>query len=919
MFLIVDGSALLYRSYYALPSLSNQDGEPTGAIFGVLKSLEKLLQEHQPTRQCVIFDAPGPTTRSEWFSEYKSNRPAMPSELSTQLTILKECIAALGWTIISELGIEADDIIGTLCQKVCNQKESCMICTPDKDMAQLVKQYCCIWNDGKILDRDGIKNKFGVYPEQIADYLALIGDTADNIPGIPKVGPKTAAKWLNEYGNLDAIIAHSADFRGVVGENLRSHLGFLPMAKKLTTIQCHLVLNIRWQDMTVQQRNSEKLITLYQRLGFKQWLKEEQKLIKTKQLTSSQESSDFNVGSPPLKSDSQIKPPILPDITSTQSVQVAIMRQANDLQNWLHAIKQKPVCLIITTECNFNHKDHLSGIFCSAINADVLFIPFKENLKQLSKCSLENSEIIDLLKTWLESTSPKITIEYKEDRHILAKHNLSLNGVVADIMVMAKMLQVPGSNSFLSLVESFNETAFLDQEKFFGNSARHQTLDKMTFTHWLHFFAKQAQGGLMVLSYLKDLLEQRPKEDDLYNKVEHPLMDVLFRMEKHGMLIDQPALKTQYTDISIILEDLEKKAYSLAGESFNLNSPKQLGEILFSKLNIPIVKKTKSGTASTDESVLEKLAPDYPLPAIILSHRTLHKLKATYIEKLPEVADPKTSRIHSTFLQFGAITGRLSSQDPNLQNIPVKTPEGRKIRTAFIVPKGFKMVSADYSQIELRIMAHLSQDDGLINAFKEELDIHKATAAEVFSVPLNEVSYEQRRTAKAINFGLIYGMSAFGLAKQLHINRYEAQHYIDIYFNRYARVAQFMDKAKKTAYAQGFVETVFGRRLYLHDINHPQAMRRQAAERAAINAPMQGTVADLVKKAMIDVDQWLEKNHLQTKLILQVHDELIFEVPETELGIVKESLSCIMTHAAQLTVPLVVDIGHGINWDEAHS
>lgn len=904
MLLLVDGSSYLYRAFHALPELRSRSGQPTGAIYGVVNMLRRLVQDYPSAeRRAVVFDAKGKTFREEWYPDYKAHRPPMPEELAAQIAPLHELIRALGWPLLCIEGVEADDVIATLAHEAAQRGEDCVISTGDKDLAQLVDDHITLVNtmSNEKLDRQAVLEKFGVPAECIVDYLALVGDTVDNVPGVAKVGPKTAAKWLQQYGSLEAVIAHANEIGGVVGENLRKHLDFLPLGKKLVTVRRDIALPAL--DLTPGAPDVEKLKTLYAELDFKTWLAQ---LIADRSKDSGAsgrgatgEAAEANSSQPAIRYETLL--------TETQ------------LADWLERLQKAELVALDTETSSLDPlQAQLVGIsFCSE-PGKAAYLPLGHSYADAPP-QLPLPATLEKLKPWLESPQhKKLGQHLKYDRHVFANHGIRLSGVAHDTLLESYVLEANESHELGALAKRHCGLTTLSYDDVTGKGASRIPFSQVTIERATAYAAEDADVTLRVHRVLAARLAAEEKLERLYRQIELPIAEILFRMERHGVLIDCQALAEQSAALGRRLREIEAQAHQLAGVAFNLNSPKQLAEILFERLALPVLKKTPSGTPSTDEEVLGKLAEDYPLPKRLLEHRSLAKLKGTYTDKLPKMVNPATGRVHTSFSQAVAVTGRLASADPNLQNIPIRTEEGRKIRAAFIAPPGCRLVSADYSQIELRIMAHLSGDAGLLEAFARGEDIHRATAAEVFGVTPLEVSAEQRRAAKAINFGLIYGMSAFGLARQIGVERSVAQAYIERYFARYPGVARYMEATRAQAREKGYVETVFGRRLWLPEIRSGSPGRRQAAERAAINAPMQGTAADLIKLAMIAVQDWLDREKLRTALILQVHDELVLEVPEAELPAVTEALPKLMGNVARLAVPLVVEVGIGRNWDEAH-
>jgi DNA polymerase-1 len=884
--LLVDGSSYLYRAFHALPDLRNQKNEPTGALYGVLNMLRRLHKDVKADYSAVVFDAKGKTFRDEWYPEYKAHRPPMPDDLAAQIAPLFDAIRAIGWPLVSIEGVEADDVIGTLASLASNAGMRTVVSTGDKDMAQLVNPHVGLVNtmSEEWLDEEGVSKKFGVPPDAIVDYLALVGDAVDNVPGVEKVGPKTAVKWLTQYGTLDNLIQHAEEITGVVGENLRKTLSWLPMAKKLITIKCDLELGLSWEDLREKPRDRARLIDLYGRYEFRTWLKE---------IESAEEPRE----DPPREQDEPSHETLL---------------EESHLDAWLKRLANaSPAFLHIETTSIEPMEAEIVGVAFSTKEGSA-YLPvghrYPGSPEQLS---------LEKLKGFLESENcSKGGVNVKHMRHVFSNHGISLSGMDHDVELESYVLESHRPHDLESMAERHLGVKKRSREEVVGKGVGKIGFDQVDIETASAYACEAASLCLRLHDFLHPQLEG--KLQSIYSDIEMPVSEILFRMERYGILLDSRMLGIQSGKIGEKLLGLEKSAFEIAGQPFNLNSPKQIQEILFDILKLPVRKKTQTGAPSTDEEVLEELALDYPLPKILLEYRGLAKLKSTYTDKLPKMVNPRTGRVHTTYAQAVAVTGRLSSLSPNLQNIPARSEEGRKIREAFVAPSGHRLVSADYSQIELRIMAHISKDAGLLGAFSRGEDIHRTTASEIFGVPPSEVSSEQRRYAKVINFGLIYGMSVFGLASQLGVERSSAQVYIDRYFSKYPGVADYMRNTREEAKKNGYVETVFGRRLWLPEIKSSNGGRRAAAERAAINAPMQGTAADLVKRAMISVQAWLDDSRLDSRLIMQVHDELVLEVPESELDIVMEKLPKLMEGAASLSVPLLVDCGSGLNWDEAH-
>jgi DNA polymerase-1 len=905
--LLVDGSSYLYRAFHALPDLRTAGGEPTGAIRGVLSMLRVLEADYKSDFRAVVFDAKGKTFRDDWYPEYKAHRPSMPEDLVAQIEPLHECIRAAGWPLLMVDGVEADDVIGTLSRQATEAGIDCVISTGDKDLTQLVNPRVRLVNtmSNEVLDEAGVKAKFGVPPERIIDYLALVGDTSDGIPGVSKVGPKTAVKWLEAYGSLDAIVAHAAGIGGAVGENLRQHLDFLPLGVKLVTVVCDLPLPLSVNELAPRAPDREKLAELYARLEFKGWLRElggeaPAPIARTK-----------STGPMPAP---EAKPTIEPDRSGYECI-----LEPAQFEAWLARLDAAELVSLDTETTDLDPMQaRLVGISFAIEGAHAAYLPLGHSYAG-APAQLPLAETLTKLKPWLESPRHgKLGQHLKYDRHVFANHCIRLRGVVEDTLLQSYVLESDKAHDLGSLAARHCGLATISYDAVTGKGANRISFAQVDVARAADYAAEDADVTLRVHSVLCPRLAAEPELESLYRDLELPIAEVLFRIERNGVLIDAATLAQQSDELGRKIMALEAEAQALAGQPFNLGSPKQLAEILFNQQGLPVVKKTPGGAPSTDEEVLEKLAEDYPLPKKILEHRSFAKLKNTYTDKLPKMINPATGRVHTSFGQATAVTGRLASTDPNLQNIPIRTAEGRRIRSAFVAPAGHRILSADYSQIELRIMAHLSDDPRLLEAFAQGEDVHRATAGEVFGLTPIEVSSEQRRAAKAINFGLIYGMSAFGLARQIGVDRTAAAAYMDRYFARYPGVARYMEETRAVARDKGYVETVFGRRLWLPEIRSSNAGRRQGAERAAINAPMQGTAADLIKRAMIAVQDWLDAQKLRSLLILQVHDELVLEAPDSELDLLREALPKLMGGVARLKVPLLVEVGVGDNWDAAH-
>jgi DNA polymerase-1 len=902
---LVDGSSYLYRAFHALPPLSTSRGEPTGAVLGVLNMLNKLLKDESPELIAVVFDAPGRNFRDDLFEEYKSHRPPMPDDLRAQVQPLLDAVEDLGLPVLRIAGVEADDVIGTLAAQAARSGIHTVISTGDKDMAQLVCDQVTLVNTmtGSRLDRDGVKAKFDVHPEQIVDYLALVGDTSDNIPGIPKVGPKTAAKWLNQYGTLDEIVAHAAEIPGKVGESLREHLDRLDLSRRLATIRCDVGLEQSPDDLARRAPDTDKLRALYARLELSSLLR---------QLSAPADEG----GSPAAEAGSRVSSPAAPD--RQREYECVLDEEA--LDGWLARLAAAELFAFDTETTSLDYMAaEIVGVSFCIEPGKAAYVPLAHDYAGAPD-QLSREAVLGKLKGLLEDpAAAKLGHHLKYDAHVLANHGIALAGMRYDSMLESYVLNSTATRHDMdSCARRYLGVETIHYEDVAGRGAKQISFSQVAIDTAAEYSAEDADITLQLHRVLWEGLAKEPTLRKLYEEIEQPLVPVLFRMEHHGVLVDRDTLRRQGGEIAKRLGELEQEAHEAAGQPFNLDSPKQLQEILFNKLNLPTVRKTPKGQPSTAEDVLEELAQAYTLPRIILEYRGLAKLKSTYTDKLPGQVDARTGRVHTSYHQAVAVTGRLSSSDPNLQNIPIRTPEGRRIRQAFIAPPGHLLLAADYSQIELRIMAHLSGDRSLLDAFAADRDIHQATAAEVLGVATDEVTAEQRRAAKAINFGLIYGMSAFGLARQLGSDRATAQEYVDRYFERYPGVKRYMDETRESARERGYVETVFGRRLYLPDIRSRNRQQQQYAERSAINAPMQGTAADIIKRAMITVDDWIQRERPGARLVMQVHDELVLEVEAGAVDEVRARLVGFMTAAAELQVPLKVDTGVGANWDDAH-
>jgi len=909
---LVDGSSYLYRAFHALPDLRTSKGEPTGALRGVLSMLRRLVIDDKPDYFAVVFDAPGKTFRDAWYADYKANRKAMPDDLTLQIAPLHDLVRAHGWPLLMIEGVEADDVIGTLARQAKEAGIETLISTSDKDLAQLVKPGITLMNTmtGERLDHDAVVAKFGVRPDQVVDLLALTGDAVDNVQGVPKVGTKTAAKWLVEYGTLDNVIAHAAEIPGVVGQNLRDALAWLPEGKRLLTVKCDCDVPATPVQLLFGAPEAERLRALYERFEFKGWLQEIVKGDRDPSLVGA--AGAATAGNVPAKPESPPREP--PPRVEYETV----LTQAA-LAKWLRALE---AAVLVSVDTSTSTADPMTaeivGISLSVEPASGCYIPFGHRYAG-APSQLDGIGVLDALAPWLRDPQrAKLGHNLKYAQHAFANHGLELRGCAHDTELESYVLESHKPHDLESLARRHLDLPTIGYDTVTGRGVHRIPFDQVALDKATEYAAENADVTLRVHRNLAPRIEADPKLSHVYGAIELPVRDVLFRMERKGVLIDSDVLAAQSRDLGARVNALEQEAHRLAGTPFNLGSPKQLCEILFERMNLPVKRKTPTGQPSTDEDVLQELAANYPLPKVLLDWRALAKLKSTYTDKLPAMVNARTGRLHTTFSQTTAVTGRLASTEPNLQNTPVRTVDGRRIREAFIAPPGHQLISADYSQVELRIMAHLSGDPALLKAFHEDDDIHRVTAAEIFDVPIKDVTADQRRYIKAVNFGLIYGMSAFGLAAQLNIERAAAAQFIDRYFTRYPGVATYMQRTRELAREQGYVETVFGRRLFLPDIRAASGPRRAGSERAAINAPMQGTAADLVKLAMIAVQAWLDREQLRTRLILQVHDELVLEAPDDEVARVVRELPSLMTSVATLRVPLKVDVGHGKNWDEAH-
>ena len=922
---LVDGSSYLYRAFHAFPPLTNSAGEPTGAMYGVLNMLKSLISQVQPSHIAVVFDAKGKTFRDEMFEQYKSHRPPMPDDLRKQIQPLHDIIRALGIPLLVIEGVEADDVIGTLAVAASKANQKVLISTGDKDMAQLVDDNIMLINtmNNTLLDREAVIEKYGIPPELIIDYLALMGDSADNIPGVAGVGEKTALGLLQGIGSMAEIYANldkvaELPIRGAkkLGDKLLAEKEMADLSYRLATIKTDVALDITPEQLTLGASNNDQLTEYFGRYEFKRWLNEV--MNGADSITNNNEQPtkiNHYQATPALAQDNSDE--ALPAIQIDRSRYETLLTEA-DLNRWVEKLKQAKLFALDTETDNLDYMAaNLVGISFALENGEAAYLPLQLDYLGAPK-TLEKTTALTLLKPVLENPAiQKVGQNFKYDLTIFARNGIDVQGVAFDTMLESYVLNSTGRHNMDDLAKRYLGHQTITFEEIAGKGKNQLTFNQIPLEKAAEYAAEDADVTMKLQQVLWEKLSKEPTLEKLFKEMELPLLGVLSRMERRGVLIDSDALFLQSNEIANRLSELEEQAYVLAGQPFNLASTKQLQEILFDKLGLPIIQKTPKGAPSTNEEVLEELAFSHELPKVLVEHRGLSKLKSTYTDKLPQMVNPQTGRVHTSYHQAVTATGRLSSSDPNLQNIPIRNEEGRRIRQAFIAREGFTVVAADYSQIELRIMAHLSQDQGLINAFTQGKDIHRSTAAEIFGVSLDEVTSEQRRNAKAINFGLIYGMSAFGLSRQLGIGRADAQSYMDLYFKRYPGVQTFMHDIREKAKAQGYVETLFGRRLYLPDINSSNGMRRKAAERVAINAPMQGTAADIIKRAMIQLDQKLQ-NDPDIAMIMQVHDELVFEVRSEKVAFYSELIKTQMESAADLVVPLIVDVGQGTNWDEAH-
>ena len=893
--ILVDGSSYLYRAYHvpALQRLTRKNGEPSGAIYGVANMLRKLLKEYQPTQMAVVFDAKGKTFRHEQYPEYKANRPPMPDDLRTQIEPLHSLVRLMGLPMIVEPGVEADDVIGTLASQASEQGIPVLISTGDKDLAQLVNEHVTLINTmtDTVMDSEGVKKKFGVPPDRMIDFLTLTGDKSDNIPGVDKVGPKTAEKWLQQYDSLENLLQHSDEIKGKVGENLRAAVDQIPLSRELVTIQTDLKLHEKISDLAIQAQAGDELVEMLQELDFRTWLKE-------------------------IEAETPAAEPVK---TSAKTEYTTILDQKT-LDRWFGDLKKADLFALDTETTSLDYMQaEIVGLSFSITADKAAYLPLMHDYPGAPQ-QLDRDKVFRQLKPLLEDPGQaKLGHNLKYDRNVLLNHGIELRGIVHDSMLESYVMNSTANRHDMdTLCEKYLGHQNIHYEDVAGKGAKQITFNLVGLEEATPYAAEDADMTWQLHQYFWPQLKKLKGQRELYESIEIPLLPVLSRIERNGVLVDADALFQQSHELSERMAEVEREVCDLAGQEFNLGSPKQLQKILFEDLGLPVIRKTPKGQPSTAEDVLQELANDYPLPRLLLEHRSISKLKSTYTDKLPLMINADSGRVHTSYHQAVASTGRLSSTDPNLQNIPIRTEEGRRIRQAFIAPPGCQILAVDYSQIELRIMAHLSGDQGLQAAFAQGLDIHRATAAEVFGGDLDAVTTDQRRAAKAINFGLIYGMSAFGLGKQLGIGRNEAQEYVDLYFARYPGVKEYMDNTRELARQQGYVETLFGRRLYLPEIKARNAQRRQYAERTAINAPMQGTAADIIKRAMISVDDWLGKKQPGIRMIMQVHDELVFEVEKSRLAEARKKIVGLMEHAANLKVPLIAEAGVGSSWNEAH-
>ncbi len=900
---LVDGSSYLFRAYHALPPLTTSKNHPTGAIKGVISMIRRLEQDFPGSKMVVVFDAKGKTFRHDLYQEYKANRPPMPEDLACQIEPIHEIVKAMGLPLLTVTGVEADDVIGTLANEATSKGIDVVVSTGDKDMAQLVSDHVTLINTmtETRMDRDGVVEKFGVTPEQIVDYLALVGDKVDNIPGVNKCGPKTAVKWLQSYENLDNVIEHADEIKGKIGEYLREATETLPLSRELATIRTDVELDFGLEDLKLREQDDEQLLELFKEYEFRTWIAE---------LEQGETSSSSNTQSKEDKPEKE-----------TSKKDYSVITDQQELDQWLERLKSADLFAFDTETTSLRYIDaEIVGVSFAINPGEAAYVPLGHDYMGAPE-QLDRDQVLEQLKPLLEDPQlAKVGQNLKYDKNVLANHGITLEGIAEDTMLESYVLNsVATRHDMDSLAMHYLGEKTISFESIAGKGAKQLTFNQIELEKAAPYAAEDADITLRLHQTLRPQLKATGKLASVYEEIDLPLVPVLSRMEQRGTLISASTLRQHSQELAERMAELEKEAHDVAGETFNLGSTKQLQAIFYDKMGLPVIKKTPKGAPSTAEPVLQELAHEHELPRLILEHRSLSKLKSTYTDTLPELIHHRTGRVHTSYHQAVTATGRLSSSEPNLQNIPIRSEQGRRIRQAFIAPEGYKLVAADYSQIELRIMAHLSGDKGLLKAFEKGEDIHKATASEVFGVSLEEVSSDQRRSAKAINFGLIYGMSAFGLSRQLDVERKVAQQYIDRYFERYPGVLKYMDNIRKQAHDDGFVETLFGRRLYLPEINARNKQLQQAAERTAINAPMQGTAADIIKRAMVDVENWLLKDHAdEARMTMQVHDELILEVKESALDKIRSGLEKRMSAAAELDVPLLVEAGAGDNWDEAH-
>lgn len=926
---LVDGSSYLFRAYHAMPPLNNSKGMPTGAVKGVVNMMRSLAKDYANANIVVVFDAKGPTFRNEMYAQYKAHRPPMPDDMRPQIEPIHQIINAMGLPLLIIPGVEADDVIGTLAAQATAQGIDTLISTGDKDMAQLVSPHVGLVNTmtNTYLDEEGVFTKFGVRPDQIIDYLAIVGDTADNIPGVPGAGPKTAVKWLAAYDTLENLMEKADEIGGKIGEKLRNALDFLPLSQALTTIKLDVELEQSLDQMAPKPVDQAALLALYEDLEFRSWanvLIQDGVTASSPPIThghsNAATNNPSNHSSHASLNDNEAPQKVIPTPQAVAHKNYSTVTTLADLAPWLKACKEATIFAFDTETTSLNYMEaQLVGVSLCIEAGTAIYIPCGHDYVGAPE-QISRPDLIAAIKPLLEDATQVICGQnLKYDINVLANYNIHWQAKIIDSMVQSYVLNSTASRHNMdALAQHYLDYQTVKYIDIAGKGVKQLTFNQVDIELASPYAAEDADITLRLAQHFSACLVLEPNLGKVYDTIERPLVPVLSRMERIGALVDAKVLGEQSQVIGKRLIELERDAYELAGEVFNLSSTQQLGAILYEKLGIPVTKKTPKGKPSTAEAVLQELAQDYELPKLLLQYRSLSKLKSTYTDKLPLEINPATGRIHTSYHQAVAATGRLSSSDPNLQNIPIRSAEGRQIRQAFVVPKGQVMVAADYSQIELRIMAHLSKDEGLLNAFATGQDVHKATAAEVFGVTVEQVSSDQRRSAKAINFGLIYGMSAFGLAKQLGISRAQSQDYIGRYFTRYPGVQEYMDHTKAIAAEQGYVETIYGRRLYLPDIKASNAIARQAAERTAINAPMQGTAADIIKRAMVSVDAWLASSGLNARMTMQVHDELIFEVDASQVDKLVVGIKSAMEGAAELLVPLIVDVGVGDNWDQAH-